>query len=76
MKADLISFPIDIHLHVDIERAMNPDNEIVLQGIKTEILVWLSENIHVWNLNEDIGDFGSFMFLDEADAMAFKLKWT
>lgn len=76
MKSDLISFPIDIHLHVDQERAMNPDNVILLQGIKTEILVWLSENIDVWNINEDIGDFGSFMFLNEDDAMAFKLRWT
>lgn len=75
MKSELILLPIDISLHIDKKRAMNLDNEIVLQGIKTELLTWLNENIDVWNLNEDVGEFGSFIFLNEEDAMAFKLRW-
>ena len=82
MNPDLVLLPIDLNLHIDKERAIDLDNETIVQAIKTEILVWLVQNIDVWNIAEDFtGDielhkYGSFVFLNEEDAIAFKVRWS
>lgn len=84
MNPDLILLPIDLHLHVDKKRVMDLNNETLVQTIKTEILVWLVQNIDVWNVAADsngeieLHEYGysSFVFHNEEDAMAFKLMWS
>lgn len=73
-KIDLF-FDVDVYNHCDEEVIMNPDTETVFGSIKPEIKKWLDDNITSWKFDEDLGEYGLFVFENEEDVTAFKLRW-